>query len=307
MLRSLVLAAIFVAAVHAAIWPDRLGPFQRKSATGSATFGDDRPEWDEYGEAALERADYGPFQALAFQFKDTTGAYGASLEPGGRVTSRIGNYLVSCSGECPKDFLKLAELGLPHVSHASIPTLGEYLPARNRVPKSERYILGPVGLRNNAPQIPLDAAAFQFGTEAELAHYRTAHGQIMLAIFSYPTPAMARQQAPKFQEVAGSSVKRTGSLVAIALGSSTNDQAGAEKLLSEVNYTAAVSINETPPLQLKPESAAQMLLAIFNLAGLVLGFCLISGLLVAGILYAARRFGYSGADETLTTLHLSRK
>ena len=117
---------------------------------------------------------------------------------------------------------------------------------------------------------------------------------------------MARQQAAKFQQVAGGSVKRTGSLVAIVLGS-PGDQAAAEKLLSEVNYTAAVSINETPPLQLKPESAAQMLLAIFNLAGLVLGFCLFSGLLVAGILFAARRFGYSGADGTLTTLHLSRK
>ena len=74
-----------------------------------------------------------------------------------------------------------------------------------------------------------------------------------------------------------------------------------------MNYTAAVSINETPPLELKPETAAQMLLAIFNLAGLVLGFCLFSGLLVAGILFAARRFGYSGADGTLTTLHLTRK
>jgi hypothetical protein len=304
--RSLVLALFFVSSVHAALWPEQLGQYQRKSATGSAIFGDDRPEWDEYGEAALERADYGPFQALAFQFKDTTGAYGASLEPGGRVMSRIGNYLVSCSGECPKDFVKLAETALPHVSHASIPTLGEYLPARNRLAGSERYILGPVGLKNNAPQILPDAAAFQFGTEAALAHYRTAGGQTMLAIFSYPAPAMARQQAPKFQEVTGAAVKRTGSFVAIVLGSAA-DRTAAEKLLSEVNYTAAVSINETPPLVLKPESAAQMLLAIFNLAGLVLGFCLISGLLVAGILFASRRFGYSGADGTLTTLHLSRK
>jgi hypothetical protein len=139
-----------------------------------------------------------------------------------------------------------------------------------------------------------------------MANYRTAHGQTMLAIFSYPTPTMARQQAPKFQEVTGAAVKRTGSFVAVVPGSDA-DRAAAEQLLSEVNYTAAVSINETPPLELKPETAAQMLLAIFNLAGLVLGFCLGSGLLVAGILFAARRFGYSGADGTLTTLHLSRK
>jgi len=301
MLRSLVLASIFLSAASAAIWPDRLGPYylQPFEIKGPAI----DAQMKEYGLEGWDGADYGSFGVSAWRFKDVTGAYTWALET---AHPRIGNYVVSCSGKCPPDFLKLAEAALPHVSHASLPTLPGYLPRQNLVARSERYILGPEGLKANAQEIPAAAAAFEFGTEAVLAGYRTAHGQTTLAIFSYPTPGIARQQVPQFERITGAAVKRTGSLVAIVLGPAA-DHAAAEKLLSEVNYTAAVSINETPPLELKPETAAQMLVSIFNLAGLVLGFCLFSGLLVAGILFAARRSGYSGADGTLTTLHLGRK
>jgi hypothetical protein len=298
--RSLVLAVFFVSSVHAAIWPDRLGPYYLQPIEIKGPGID--AQMKEYGADGDDYADYGSFRVTAWRFKDVTGAYAWALVT---AHARIGNYVVSCSGKCPPDFLKLAEASLPHVSRASLPTLPVYLPRQNLVADSERYILGPLGLQADAPQVPTVAAAFDFGTEAILARYRTAQGQATLAIFSYPTPGIARQQVPQFETITGSVVKRTASLVAIVLGSA--DRAAAEKLLSEVNYTAAVSINETPPLELKPETAAQMLVAIFNLAGLVLGFCLISGLLVAGILFASRRFGYSGADGTLTTLHLTRK
>jgi hypothetical protein len=217
--------------------------------------------------------------------------------------SRIGNYLVLCLGDCPRDFLKLAESGLPRVSHGSVPTLEAYLPQKGRVPETERYVVGPARLEQNLPEIPASAVAFEFGAEAAIARYQFGQSSAVLALFSYPTPQMARQQAPKFQAIPGAEVKRTGSLVAVVLGPS----ALAPKLLSEVNYSATVSINETPPLELKPQTAAQMLLAIINLAGMVLGFCAASGLLVGGGLYLARRFGYSGAHGALTTLHLSGK
>jgi len=307
MLRSLVLAVLFISAVHGAIWPEQLGAYRRISAAPVEIGKDERAQADEYGLVDSESASYGAFQVKADRYKDTTGAYAASLEPANRLKTRIGNYLLSCDGQCPLDLGDLVEKAFPHVSHASLPTLGSYLPERNRVLRSERYILGPTGLRASASQIPPSAAAFEFGTEAEVAQYRTPQGPVTLAIFSYPTPAMARQQTPQFEAIASAVVKRTGSLVAVVLEEGPERRANAEKLLSGVNYAGAVQVNETPPLQLKPESAGQMLLAIFNLAGLVLSFCLVSGLLVAGILFLARRFGYSGADGTLTTLHLSRK
>jgi len=64
---------------------------------------------------------------------------------------------------------------------------------------------------------------------------------------------------------------------------------------------------DVKPLELKPETAGQMIIAIISLAALVLGFCLLSGLAVGGILRIARRFGYSAAEGSMTTLHLEGK
>jgi hypothetical protein len=183
--------------------------------------------------------------------------------------------------------------------------LVSYLPAKNLAPHSERYILGPVGLAQNAPQIPESAVAFQFGTEGALARYRNGKNEAMLAVFSYPTPQIARQQASAFAAVPGAIVKRTGPLVAVVLGAP--DRALADRLLGPINYEASVTVNEPMPLVLTPQSTAQMILAIITLAGIVLGFCLASGLLFGGLRVLARRFGYTDAGTALTTLHLSDK
>jgi len=292
--RSLILAAVFVSSACAAIWPDRLGDYQRKSASPLDASA------DEYGLEAVERADYGLFQLTASRFKDTTGAYAAALERSG---VRVGNYLVQCNGKCPKDLAQLADASLPHVSHTSVPILKTYLPPNGMVPHSERYILGPVGLKADAPDIPASAVNFDFGTEGESARYRTG---VLLAVFSFPAPSMARQQLPEFQKISGATAKRTGPLVAIAIGPSV----ASAKLLQTVNYQGVVAENEKPPvkpLELTPETAGHMIISIITLAALVLGFCLLSGLAVGGTLRLARRFGYSAAEGSLITLHLEGK
>lgn len=192
------------------------------------------------------------------------------------------------------------------MSHAAIPTLDTYLPPKGLLQRSERYILGPVGLKTDAPEIPASAVNFDFGTEGELARYRTPSGPVMLAVFSFPLPSMARQQLPEFQKIQGAAAKRTGPLIAIAMGASP----AKDQLLTGINYQGLVEENEKPPekpLELKPESAGKMVLAILSLAGMLLLFCLLSGLAVGGILRLARRFGYSGAEGSVTTLHLERK
>src|SRR5665213_1287676 len=121
--RSLILAAIFVSSACAARWPDRLGEYQRKSATtpidgilpGIAL-------WAEYGQDGIETGDYGPFAVTAFRFKDVTGAYAASLDSSAKGAIRVGNYLVRCQGKCPKNLADLADAGLPRVAHGSLPT-----------------------------------------------------------------------------------------------------------------------------------------------------------------------------------------
>src|SRR5580658_10235879 len=106
--RSLILAAFFVSSACAAIWPDRLGEYQRKSASPVEIPVGSRAILDEDGLDAIERADYGSFQLTASRFKDNTGAYAASLDPSSTSAVRVGNYLVSCQGKCPKNLAELA-------------------------------------------------------------------------------------------------------------------------------------------------------------------------------------------------------
>src|SRR3984893_4820124 len=155
--RSLILAILFVSSACAAIWPEHLGSCNRKSVKESQAAS------DENGREAVEEADYGKFQVSASRYKDSTGAYAAWLEAAGNPL-QVGNYVITCTGNCPKNLAGLAE-ALPRVSHAPLPALGSYFPGRNLVPHSQRYILGPVGLAQNVPQIPEAAVAFQFGTE----------------------------------------------------------------------------------------------------------------------------------------------
>jgi hypothetical protein len=305
MSRSLVLAAIFVSSACAATyWPEKLGEFQRqaKDIAQPTT----NPRLTEYGLESGDAANYGPFTLTALRFKDVTGAYAASLNPEIKGSTRVGNYLVSCEGRCPKNIAALADASLPRVSHGSLPSLNDYFPAKNLVARSERYIVGPVGLAANAPEIPPSAVNFDFGTEGQIAKYRTPAGQVTLAVFSYPIPSIARQQLPQFEKITGVITKRTGPLVAIAIGPKVETA----KLLNGIEYQAVVQANEKPPekpLELKPESAGKMVLAILTLAGILLAFCLLSGLAVGGALRLLRKFGYQAAEGSLTTLHLEGK
>jgi hypothetical protein len=304
--RKLVFALLLAALpAPAAIWPDKLGTFERKSASELVS---QSSLAEEYGREGGEQADYGQFQVMAVRYKDSTGAYAASLEEHNHPL-QVGNYLVTCSGTCPPNLAALADK-LPRMVHAPLPVLQGYFPPKNQVPASARYIMGPGGLHDNLPQISSGAVGLDFGTEGQVARYRLGNGEAALAIFSYPTLEMARQQAPVYERIAGVQVKRTGALVALvapAPGAQPIDPADAKKLLSEVNYQASVAWNEPLPLVIKPETAADMMLGIMTLAGIVVGFCLVSGLVFAGTKLVAKRFGYSGADGSMTTLHLGGK
>jgi len=294
------------------MWPEQLGKYHLKSATLGSIAPERRAQFDELGLEGAEQADYGQFQVTSEKFRDTTGAFAASLEPlpePGAAGYLIGNYVVICHGNCPKDLQKLASTALPSPSHAAIPALGAYLPRKGLIPHSERYIVGPVGLRANTPQIPESAVAFPFGTEGEFALYKAPGGDQALLIFSYPTPQMARQQVSHFEDIPNIVVKRTGPLVAVVLPPAGQDgtKSNALALLSQVNYGGSVAWSQPMPLIIRPQTMAQILVAIFMLAGVVIGFCIVSGLVFALIRILMRKFGYSDAEGAMTTLHLGGK
>ncbi len=304
--RGLSLVLLIAGAAAAAIWPDHLGKYQLKSQTpGSIT----DALAGEQGLESVETGDYGTFQAQAWRFKDTTGAFAASLEVAGGALA--GNYVVKClSGACPRDLGALAGQYLPKVSHTPLPLLRGYLPENSLIPHSERYILGPRGLAAAAPAIPAEPAAFPLGTEAAVAQYRTTQsrsgaGSATLAILSYATPQMARQQAQEFEKLPGFLVKRSGPLVAVIPNAA--DRGVADKLLAGIEYQAKVTEYERVPVAVKAQTVAQMVLAIFALAGIILGFCLFSGLAFGGFRVLRRRFGNADAGGAMIVLDLRDK
>ena len=305
------LVALFIClstVASAAVWPEQWGDSHLINS-GPVDVTANREIWNEYGLQSTERADYGGFRATAYRFKDTTGAFAAAqwLQASEPNTTTYGNYVIACSGKCPPVAIfkeQFAANKPPGLSRAAYPVLDTYFPAKNLIAGSKRYIYGPAALAQFEPRVPASAVAFDFSTEGQLAKYRSPNGEATLAIFSYPTPMMARQQVTQFEKLPGAAVKRTGALVAVVF-SATSQTAAA--LLSQINYQASISMDQVPPLVLKPESAANMLLAIISLAGVVLAFCVLSGLAFGLIRVLARKFGYSYADDSMTTLHLADK
>jgi hypothetical protein len=313
---------LFSALASAAIWPDHFGEFTKTSENPITVT--DNAVWTEYGLEAAEQAEYASgsqhFTATAFRLRDPTGALAAfqwqrpadarpsdlgelAVESPDGVWFVFGNYLFRFQGRKPQ-ISELATLfdSLPRLDQSSLPSLSGYLPSGNLIPNSERFIVGPASLKEFEPQVPPAVAAFHFGSEAQLAKYRTSNGgEMKLAIFSYPTPQIARQRVVEFEQLPGAMAKRSGPLVAVIF--SPPDRNNAEQLLSRVRYRASLSWSEYLPS--KRDNIGDLIITAFLLIAVLLGFALAGGLVVWGLRSLARRwFNHGGADEPMITLHL---
>jgi len=296
--------ALAVGFTDAALLPDHLGPTPR-TAVQPAAFPPGQALAAEYGLTAAEQAAYGPTTITAYQFRDPTGAFAAAQAIGaGAILD--GNYVLTCTGQCPTAPELTAQAGnLPKLYRGPYPMLPGWMPRTGQIAGSQRYVLGPDSLAAFLPRVPPAAVAFQFSPEAEIARYRAGHAEETLALFSYPTPSMARRQAAELSKVPGAAVRRDGPLVALLFGAP--DPQAANRLLTAVGYHAEVAANQPLPLRISPQSAVKMVLAGFELAGILLLFCLFSGLLFGAVKVLSRRFGSQNADEPMVVLHLVDK
>jgi hypothetical protein len=302
MLRRLILPLVFAVSVRAAVWPQQIGKNELKSEQ-PVRITADRDLWDEYGFVSATEGDYGSFQATAYRFKDATDAFAAGqwLAVSNPVSAVAGNYVITCNGRCPRT-QELVEVPLPSQRHSEIPLVWAYLPSKGFIAHSGRYALGPVGLKQFAPQIPAAAAAFELGTEVTTARYRTPKGEEQLILMSFPISQMARQQVAELRKVPGAAIRQTGPLVAII--PSPQDPVAVDRLLSQINYQAQVNRDEQPPPKVTAQSVANMVLSILKLAGLLILFCLFAGLGFAGVKVVRKRLGYENAGEAMIVLHL---
>jgi len=265
--------------------------------------GDKKAVFDEYGLQAAEEADIGARKITAYRFKDVTGAYAAQLwlrGTGVNVTLQ-GNYVFACSSNpC-----LTATTGFPRQTKGQLPILGSYFPPGGQIKNSERYILGPASLAEFAPQLPAELVGWQYSPEAEVAKYRVGGREQTLIIVSYPTPQMARERAGAIDNAKVGLVNRSGPL--LALIPAPSDAAAADKLVKQVTYQALVQWPEAIPVPVKAQSVAQMILAILSLAGIILVFCVLSGLAFGGIRVFRNRFGIGDASDVMIVLHLQDK
>jgi hypothetical protein len=160
-----------------------------------------------------------------------------------------------------------------------------------------------VSLQKFNPKLSPSAAAFSLSAEAQMGRYRTPTGELSLAIFSYPTPVLARERSEEFRKIPGVTAKRTGPLVVAVTGAA--DPNDAERLLAKVNYQANVTLDEKAPNK-EVASFARTILNYIFFSGLIIVFCALSGGLFALIRMLSRRLNPQAEGEPMITLHLDR-
>ncbi|MBV8847214.1 MAG: hypothetical protein JO307_30760 [Bryobacterales bacterium] len=304
-----VACVLFPLSAGGAIFPEQIGPFHRNSAKPVAAA--DAPLFQEYGFEEAEQASYaggqGNFQAIAWRFKDSTGALAFLEFHKAEAPSAYlqGNYVLQLTGTRPvQQDLEAFYLDLPRYENSPLPVLKDDLPKNGLIPNSERYVVGPVSLERFQPAISPSVAAFHLGTEAQLGTYSTPKGPMVLAIYNYPTPAIAMERYNDFQKVPGAIAKRAGPLLAVIV--QPPDADAAERLLAQVAYNINLMWNEQLGGPTVTDSA-KMILTIMVLAGIVLGLCLVAGIAFGGFRVVLRKLGWKGPDsDMMITLRLEK-
>ncbi len=313
---------LLCAPVWAGIWPEQIGAAKRQSVKPVTVA--DQGLWSEYGLKEAEQAQYESgstkFTAIGYRLQDSTGGLGAFdwQRPKGAQQSQLGplaaetpdetmlangNYLFVFKGYKPT----AAELeslfqALPQLDSSPLPPLRDYLPAdRRRIPESERYVVGPVGLGAVRSRDTSQRRRFPSGiggADCRLPGGGRCHEARDLHL-SRPRTS-PRERLAEMQKLPGAIAKRSGPLVAVILSPpNAND---AEWLLSLVRYQAAISWDERVPT--RRDNIGDLIINVFILIGVLLAFSTVVGLAFGGF-RALRQHGRKDMPEALTSLHLS--
>ena len=254
----------------------------------------------------------GAFGAYTFYLqrdmtKEQIGDQGASL--GNRVLFYRGHILVDAqfSQESPMSGAELrvlaGSLPRPSGNTGNLPTFIEFLPRRDYIPNTQKYVMGPLALTSLAPPVSADLVDFGASSEVSLARYNTPSGEATLMLISYPTPQLAADHLRKIDaahqlgkpQSAGASTiegsgtffdKRTGPILAVASGGISDSDAKA--LLSKVNYEASVTWN-TPTNDTQVRDLYMLILNIVILCAILAGLAIIAGVAFGGVRILVKR------------------
>jgi hypothetical protein len=323
------LTALFAICFSFQLWADVL-PTQFGTARQTRYMGSlpveaaDSAAFKEFGFVSSSAAEYrnakGKGTLTAYRMKDATGGLAAWdwLRPadarrcqladhcaawGNTTLINDANYVLEFRGLSPsKADLQALIATLPGRRPSDLPPVVNFVPVKDVVPNSARYILGPASLGSVAPALVGANPGFENGAEAHYTAYRIEGGTVKLVLFDYASPEMARIHTVDFKAVPGTQVKRSGVLVAVILPGASERQG--EAVLDQVKYQAKILWNEPPP----PNPVPTLYKLLVNI--IIVTLILAALALAAGILYGLmrlyrRRFGTLEEDEAMTTLHLN--
>ncbi len=187
----------------------------------------------------------------------------------------------------------------PRAHEGVLPMLGQYLPQKSMIERTDHYVLGPQTLNQLFPGGIGESLGFRSGAEAELAHYRLLGRDATLLVVSFPTDQIAMRQIAELQKnfnVNGASqasgvpqlfAKRSARLLAIVSGATS--QTEADTLLDQVQMETELTWNE-PTFQFKEPSIEMMIEGSIIGAGTICMFALIAGLSFGGLRLVVKRF-----------------
>jgi hypothetical protein len=224
-------------------------------------------------------------------------------EGGNRRLVLDANYLLDFQNFVPTQAdMQTLVAGLPDRHPSALPPVINFVPLKDLIPNSSRYILGPKSLSAVAPELASANPGFDQSGEAYYTAYRMNGSVVKLVLFYYPSPGIARQHTVAFRGVPGAQVKRSTVLVAIVLPGASQKEG--EALLDRVRYGAKISWNEQPPAN----PVSQLYRLLVNI--IIICLILIALASLAGVFYGLmrvyrRRYGSLEEDEAMTTLHLT--
>ena len=152
-------------------------------------------------------------------------------------------------------------------------------PDRDRVPRSEKFLMGAKALSQLLPLGDKDPFGLSTGAEAAMAKYEQAGGEsATLLLIHYPTQQLARHMLERGYRQYSSRYpgqtafyKRDGPMVVLVLASNSPELA--TTLLEKVSYVSMVSWDP----KVEPPSIGQVMMNIFIFCGIMLGITFVAG------------------------------
>ena len=161
------------------------------------------------------------------------------------------------------------------------------MPPEGLVPGSEKYLMGLEAAKRALPSFRTDLIGFSQGAEVQLGGYTTGKTTSTLVSIGYPNPQIARLRYGELRSFLSLNQnhgpdsdygRRSGSYVFLVLNAENSDVAST--LMNRFQVTEGVSWDHpytserTFTMQL-----VHMFLAIFLLTAILIGACIIAGLL----------------------------